>query len=44
MKVDGMPLLETETAKKIMEETIDSDEKKVDSLDKGISEQVNALT
>ncbi|VDK77142.1 unnamed protein product [Onchocerca ochengi] len=40
VKVDELPLIETETAKKIMEEAIDSDEKKVDSLDKEISEQI----
>uniref|UniRef100_A0A8R1Y3J4 Clustered mitochondria protein homolog n=2 Tax=Onchocerca TaxID=6281 RepID=A0A8R1Y3J4_ONCVO len=42
VKVDELPLIETETAKKIMEEAIDSDEKKVDSLDKEISEQIMA--
>lgn len=40
MKVDEIPLLETEAARKIMEEVIDSDEKKSDSFDKEISEQV----
>ncbi|EJD73915.1 eukaryotic translation initiation factor [Loa loa] len=42
MKVDEMPLLETETAKKIMKEAIDNDEKKADGLDKEISEQIMA--
>ncbi|KAK6100365.1 Clustered mitochondria family protein [Brugia pahangi] len=42
IKIDEMPLLETEAAKKIMEEVIDSDHKKVDSLDKEISETIMA--
>ncbi|VDM07069.1 unnamed protein product [Wuchereria bancrofti] len=42
IKVDEMPLLETEAAKKIMEEVIDSDQKKADSLDKEISETIMA--
>ncbi|KAL4001736.1 Clustered mitochondria family protein [Acanthocheilonema viteae] len=41
-KVSEIPLLETETAKKIMEEAIDNDEKKSNSFDKEISEQIMA--
>ncbi|CAG9538278.1 unnamed protein product [Cercopithifilaria johnstoni] len=42
VNVDEIPLLETETARKIMEEVINSDENKSDNLDKEISEQVMA--
>uniref|UniRef100_A0A158Q8H9 Clustered mitochondria protein homolog n=1 Tax=Elaeophora elaphi TaxID=1147741 RepID=A0A158Q8H9_9BILA len=42
MKVNEISLLETETAKKIMEEVIDGNDKKSDSLDKEISEQIMA--
>ncbi|VDK79802.1 unnamed protein product [Litomosoides sigmodontis] len=41
VKIDELPFLETETAKKIMEEAIDSDEKS-NGLDKVISEQIMA--
>lgn len=45
MKVDEMPLPETEAARKIVEETIESDEKKdEESFDREISEQVSKLS